>query len=123
MDRPKESKPEFVVDRVHKYFTEQNKLKALQNKDEKHLLKMDKEMIFIKDGIKYVIKNELMKEEKSANEDFTWINYKDANYICICTKGRCMFNKGEQIYFCYGCRTNRFLMIKYSLIQLWVLLA
>jgi hypothetical protein len=65
------------------------------------------------ENIEYKI---LLKKEDSSvppDESFSWMDDSPSNnYICLCTKEKANFNEGEQIYNCYGERTNKFLLIK-----------
>jgi hypothetical protein len=57
-----------------------------------------------------------LSEEYDLNEDFTWINYdddKDIHYL-MGTKYKTSYRKGDQLFNCYGLRTNRFLLLNYG---------
>ena len=49
------------------------------------------------------------------NEDFTWWNHFDENvYYAMGAKFKTYYRKGDQLFNCYGLRTNRFLMLNYG---------
>jgi hypothetical protein len=55
-------------------------------------------------------------EDSELNENFTWIDYeKDGEiYYAMGTKYKTSYRKGDQLFNCYGLRTNRFLLLNYG---------
>lgn len=55
-------------------------------------------------------------DELDANEDFSWINYEaDGDvFYAMGTKHKTSYRKGDQLFNCYGLRTNRFLLLNYG---------
>jgi hypothetical protein len=51
-----------------------------------------------------------------VNEDFkAWWNYFDEDvYYSMGAKYKSFYRKGDQLFNCYGLRTNRFLLINYG---------
>ena len=63
----------------------------------------------------YTLKNISHKGEHiDYNEDYKWIDYNTTNYFCLCTRSKCMIPKGSQVYYCYGARSNRYLLMNYG---------
>ena len=60
-----------------------------------------------------------MKDDSDTDdEDFEWFNdeeHKDQTYFALVNCDRRTVKKGEQIYYCYGKRSNLFLLLKYVL--------
>eukprot|EP01016_Furgasonia_blochmanni_P040919 TRINITY_DN5260_c0_g4_i1.p1 TRINITY_DN5260_c0_g4~~TRINITY_DN5260_c0_g4_i1.p1 ORF type:complete len:622 (+),score=164.67 TRINITY_DN5260_c0_g4_i1:644-2509(+) len=57
------------------------------------------------------------KNEMDYNTDFTWYSdTDDNNYFIIYSDADRGWQKGEQIYLCYGRRTNRFLLVWYGFV-------
>lgn len=55
---------------------------------------------------------ESKKKNKYADEEFKWWNYDDKEtYFVLTTKRKSTYKKGEQIFNCYGRRSNKFLLI------------
>lgn len=54
-------------------------------------------------------------EEENEEENYAWFNDKDpANYFCLCTRTKNMIEKDQQVFVCYGRRTNRYLLCAYG---------
>jgi hypothetical protein len=55
-------------------------------------------------------------EEYDLNEDFSWITTEVEGEIfyAMGTKFKTCYRKGEQLFNCYGLRTNRFLLLNYG---------
>ena len=58
------------------------------------------------------------EESDETSEDFEWYNPnakmdKDT-YFTYVNKDRKSFDKGDQVYYCYGNRSNKFLLINYG---------
>lgn len=54
-------------------------------------------------------------EEEDSVENYGWYNYADKNtYFTLCTKHKNIIDKDQQIFHCYGRRTNRFLLSNYG---------
>lgn len=53
----------------------------------------------------------------AEDEDFKWYNHakmKDNSYFVFVNCDRRTVKKGEQVFYCYGKRSNAFLLLKYS---------
>mmetsp|Transcript_6064 Transcript_6064/g.5480 ORF Transcript_6064/g.5480 Transcript_6064/m.5480 type:complete len:225 (+) Transcript_6064:1436-2110(+) len=54
-------------------------------------------------------------EEEDDEENFSWYKDGDENsYFVLCTKYKNVYRKGDQVFHCYGRRTNRFLLLNYG---------
>ena len=54
-------------------------------------------------------------DAEESEEDFDWFENKDEDcYFVLVNKGRRTIRKGEQMYYCYGDRNNRFLLQNYG---------
>lgn len=54
-------------------------------------------------------------DDEDDEENFAW--YKDSDpdtYFVLCTKYKNTFAENQQIFHCYGRRTNRFLLLNYG---------
>lgn len=65
---------------------------------------------------KRVLGPQVPGEEYDLNEDFTWITPENEGdiYYAMGTKFKTVYRKGEQLFNCYGLRTNRFLLLNYG---------
>jgi len=68
--------------------------------------------LWIKQRKKYA----LLNEDYDVNENFkAWWNTFDENvYYMMGAKYKSFYKKGDQLFNCYGLRTNRFLLINYG---------
>ena len=58
---------------------------------------------------------EQYEEAEDSEEDFEWFEDKDDDcYFVMVNKDRRTVKKGEQVFYCYGDRNNRFLMQNYG---------
>lgn len=54
-------------------------------------------------------------EEEDDEENFAWYTDGDKDtYFVLCTKYKNVYKKGQQVFHCYGRRTNRFLLLNYG---------
>ena len=54
-------------------------------------------------------------EEDDDEENFAWYDKDDdQTYFVLCTKHKNIYNPGQQVFHCYGRRTNRFLLLNYG---------
>jgi len=54
-------------------------------------------------------------EEEDDEENFAWYDHKDnETYFVLCTKYKNIYQPGQQVFHCYGRRTNRFLLLNYG---------
>lgn len=54
-------------------------------------------------------------EEEDDEENFAWYKGEDdQTYFTLCTKYKNIYNPGQQVFHCYGRRTNRFLLLNYG---------
>lgn len=54
-------------------------------------------------------------EDEDDEENFAWYNDEDqGTYFVLCTKYKNVYEKGQQVFHCYGRRTNRFLLLNYG---------
>ena len=54
-------------------------------------------------------------EEEDDEENFAWYDHKDnETYFVLCTKYKNIYQAGQQVFHCYGRRTNRFLLLNYG---------
>jgi hypothetical protein len=54
-------------------------------------------------------------DDEEEIEDYHWYIDSDPNsYFVLCTKFKQPFRAGEQVYHCYGRRTNRYLLNNYG---------
>ena len=54
-------------------------------------------------------------DEDYALETFGWWDYELPHvYYAMCTKYKNFYKKGDQLFNCYGRRTNRFLLLSYG---------
>jgi hypothetical protein len=53
---------------------------------------------------------------ESSDEEFTWYNHElnGETYFCLVNVSRRTLEPGEQAYYCYGDRSNRFLLMNYG---------
>ena len=52
---------------------------------------------------------------EDANEDYSWLDVEDNdNYFTLCTKFKNTYDRDQQIYLCYGRRTNAHLLSVYG---------
>ncbi|CDW76123.1 set domain protein [Stylonychia lemnae] len=63
----------------------------------------------------------IMQEETSSDEEddekFEWYEDQDKNtFFTLCTQYKTAYDKGDQIFHCYGRRTNRFLLLNYGFV-------
>ena len=57
----------------------------------------------------------LSSDEEDLEENYSW--YKDTdtdNYFCLCTRTKNIIEKDQQVYVCYGRRSNRYLLSAYG---------
>ena len=64
--------------------------------------------------------NEELNDERSqseeSDEDFAWYDQKldkSTNFVLV-NNNRATFEKGDQVYYCYGNRSNRYLLVNYG---------
>jgi hypothetical protein len=71
---------------------------------------------FWKQHRKRVLGPVIPSEEYDLNEDFSWITpeTEDDIYYAMGAKFKTCYRKGEQLFNCYGLRTNRFLLLNYG---------
>lgn len=54
-------------------------------------------------------------EESDEEENFGWWEYNDKNmYFQMGTKYKNIYKEKDQVFHCYGRRTNRFLLVNYG---------
>jgi len=61
------------------------------------------------------VSDRLNSEE--TDEEFDWFEPEDHNddtYFHLVNKNRKPFNTGDQVFYCYGNRTNKFLLLNYG---------
>ena len=57
----------------------------------------------------------LSSDDEELEENFSWFQEADPDtYFCFCTRTRTAISKDEQIYICYGRRSNRYLLSAYG---------
>lgn len=57
----------------------------------------------------------LSSDEEDVEENFAWYKDTDPNtYFCLCTRTKNMIEKDQQVYVCYGRRSNRYLLSAYG---------
>jgi hypothetical protein len=58
----------------------------------------------------------VLNEDYEGTEDFSWINYENDEgvYYAMGTKHKTTYKQGDQLFNCYGLRTNRFLLLNYG---------
>lgn len=61
-------------------------------------------------------KLQLLEEEEEMTEKFDWISTVEERdiYYCMSSRNKTYYKKGDQLFNCYGRRTNRFLLINYG---------
>ncbi len=112
------------ADKAYKDLQKEERKKFNKENQGKSYLQINKPASTIHESINYQVLNQDMDESEDEDEIFTWMDEKaptENNYICLCTKEKAHFMEGQQIYNCYGQRTNKFLLTKYVHKQLWVL--
>ena len=58
-----------------------------------------------------------LDSDDEEDESFKWWQYDDAqNYFVLATKYKADYKPGEQVYNCYGRRSNRFLFTNYGFV-------
>ena len=56
-------------------------------------------------------------EEEDDEENFVWLNSCDPSaYLVLASKNKNLYEKDQQIFHCYGRRTNRFLLVNYGFV-------
>ena len=59
--------------------------------------------------------NSSEESEEQRDEDYSWLDIDDKdNYFTLCTKFKNNYDKDNQIYLCYGRRTNNHLLSVYG---------
>jgi len=54
-------------------------------------------------------------DDDEDEENFGWMQKNDSdNYLVLATKHKNAYEKGQQVFHCYGRRTNRFLLVNYG---------
>ena len=57
----------------------------------------------------------LSSDEEDDEENFSWFQDTDQdNYFCLCTRNKNLISQDQQIYVCYGRRSNRYLLSAYG---------
>ena len=57
----------------------------------------------------------LSSDEEDDEENFSWFKDTDPdNYFCLCTRNKNLITQNQQIYVCYGRRSNRYLLSAYG---------
>ena len=54
---------------------------------------------------------------EETDEEFDWYEpeaHQDDTYFTFVNKDRKTFEKGDQVFYCYGNRTNKFLLLNYG---------
>ena len=90
----------LIMQKQHLYEEEQ-RMKLLKEQDEEEWAKMTEEYN--------------SSEEEDDEENFAW--YKDDDkdtYFVLCTKYKNVYGPNQQVFHCYGRRTNRFLLLNYG---------
>lgn len=90
----------LVMQKAYLYDKEE-RMKILKEQDEDEWNKMTEEYN--------------SSEEEDDEENFAWYNHTDdQTYFVLCTKHKNVYNPGQQVFHCYGRRTNRFLLLNYG---------
>ena len=90
----------LVMQKQYLYDKEQ-RMKILKEQDEEEWSKMTEEYN--------------SSEEEDDEENFAWYNHEDnQTYFVLCTKHKNIYKAGQQVFHCYGRRTNRFLLLNYG---------
>ena len=59
--------------------------------------------------------NRRSEESDESEEDFDWFEHDDKDcYFVLVNKDRRTIKAGEQVFYCYGDRSNRFLLQNYG---------
>ena len=90
----------LVLQKQYLYEKEQ-RMKILKEQDDSEWAKMTEEYN--------------SSEEEDDEENFAWYDHKDnETYFVLCTKYKNIYQAGQQVFHCYGRRTNRFLLLNYG---------
>ena len=90
----------LVMQKQYLYDKEQ-RMRVLKEQDEDEWAKMTQEYN--------------SSEEEDDEENFAWYKPNDKEtYFVLCTKHKNVYNVGQQVFHCYGRRTNRFLLLNYG---------
>lgn len=82
-------------------YDKEQRMKILKEQDEEEWAKMTEEYN--------------SSEEEDDEENFAWYNHEDdQTYFVLCSKHKNIYNVGQQVFHCYGRRTNRFLLLNYG---------
>ena len=85
------------------------------------LIQKKQSMYQMEEYIKGFKEQDLKQEEDSSDdeeeEDFSWWHHdSDHTYYAMTTKYKANYKAGEQVFNCYGRRTNRFLLLNYGFV-------
>lgn len=82
-------------------YDKEQRMKLLKEQDEEDWAKMTMEYN--------------SSEEEDDEENFSWYDHRDdQTYFVLCTKHKNVYKPGQQVFHCYGRRTNRFLLLNYG---------
>ena len=63
------------------------------------------------------VKDYQSSEESYLEENFAWYREEDPeSYFCLCTRTKNVIEKDQQVYVCYGRRSNRYLLWGYGFV-------
>ena len=91
----------------------QEKIKYTQQVSSQAYINTHKPISIISDGIEYKVEKEKDDESEEEEESFEWMKKaeNESNYMCLSTKKKGHFEKDKQIYYCYGRKSNRSLLL------------
>ena len=82
-------------------YEQEQRMKILKDQDDEEWSKMTEEYN--------------SSEEEDDEENFSWYTDGDRDtYFVLCTKYKNVYKAGQQVFHCYGRRTNRFLLLNYG---------